>query len=114
MFKELLTARASNLSAPRVVEAEVYSKVTNTPPVMYNLKRLASLNYAASDMSNLSGDDDAKRGAPQEDVGRGKGLEEDVHRGLEEAQTRGREMEAGKPKRRMRRRTMICTWIWTI
>ena len=79
MFKELLTARASNLSAPTVVEAEVYSKVTNTPPVMYNLKRLASLNHGASGMSNHSGDDDARRAAPQEDVGGGEGLEEDVH-----------------------------------
>ena len=84
MFKELLSARASNSSAPTLVDAEVNPEVTNTPPVVSNLHQPPSPNHGAAGVSNESGDDDARKGAAEEHVGGGGRLEEDVHAGQEE------------------------------
>ena len=85
MFKELLSRGTLNSLATTVVEAGVNPKVTSAPPGVSNLQQPPSPTHGAAGLSNHSGNNDARRAAAEEDVGRGQRLEEDVQAGQEEA-----------------------------
>ena len=78
MFKELLSRGTSNSLETTVLEAGVNPKETNAPPGVSNLQQPPSPIHGAAGLSNHCGNDDARRAAAQEDVGRGGRLEEDV------------------------------------
>ena len=89
MFKELLSRGTLNSLAPTVVEAGVNPKVTSAPPGVSNLQRPPLATHGAACLSNHSSNDDARRAAAHEDVGRGGRLEKDVQAGQEEANRGG-------------------------